>query len=78
MEFCIYDNTPDAHIAKNWLHKLTPGIYDILCICTEKTDMVLYTPHNIYSALFYLISQKKKYTKVADSARDTYSRFNLI
>lgn len=63
---------------KKWLQKLTAG-HDILRIYTEKTDMVLYTPHNIYSALFYLISQKNNiYTKVADSARDTYSRFNLI
>lgn len=63
MRFCIYDNTPDAHIAttkkKNWLHKLTQGMIFYVFI-RKKTDMVLYAPHNIYSALFYLISHKKK------------------
>lgn len=47
---------------------------------TEKTDMVLYTRITFIqrSVLFNIAQKKNIYTKVADSARDTYSRFNLI
>lgn len=60
MGFCIYDNTPDAHIAKkNWLHKLTLGMIFYVFIYGKNRYGIVH-PHNIYSALFYLISHKKK------------------